>query len=87
MELTNSKRLLYSANHVSTELSQEDRQQVEREPSGALRKLAFVNALRIGPAQMDYSYELAGHELRHGRRGGYLYAYFTLPGRSPLALA
>ena len=53
MDLTNSKRLLFSANHVTTELSEQDRRERPNEPEGALRKLAFVRALKLDDAQIQ----------------------------------
>jgi hypothetical protein len=52
MALTNSKRLLYSANHVTTELFDEDRQVAADQPQGALRKLAFIRALSLDDGQI-----------------------------------
>jgi hypothetical protein len=56
--LTNSKRLLYSANHVATELTDKDRQDAAEQPQGALRKLAFVSALDVGRAGSERMREL-----------------------------
>jgi hypothetical protein len=53
MALTNSKRLLYSANHVTTELTGEDQQRIASQPEGALRKLAFVGALGLGRQDIE----------------------------------
>ena len=47
MGLTNSKRLIFTANHVTTKLDDEDRQIISGEPEGALRKLNFVRAMNI----------------------------------------
>src|SRR5688500_9491827 len=49
---TNSKRMLFTANHVSTTLSDEDQQAVAGTSEGALRKLNFVHALRVSPTEV-----------------------------------
>ncbi len=46
MERTNSERLLFTANQLTTKLSDNDREAAAPQPEGALRKLAFVRALR-----------------------------------------
>ena len=47
MALTNSKRLLFTASHVTSEFSEVDRRHLADQPQGALRKLSFVRALRV----------------------------------------
>jgi hypothetical protein len=48
VELTNSKRLLYTANYVSTLLKPEE-QQVFDNPGGGLRKAQLLRSLRLSP--------------------------------------
>jgi hypothetical protein len=53
MALINSKRLLYSGNHVTTVLTDGDQQRTADQPQGALRKLAFLNALVVDRADIE----------------------------------
>jgi type II secretory pathway pseudopilin PulG len=46
MELLNSKRILRSASYVTSRLTQDERQQMERQPSRAFEKLQFTSMLR-----------------------------------------
>jgi len=65
MERTNSKRLLFTANHVTTKLSDNDRDAAasQPQPEGALRKLAFVRALRVtSPELQRLSEQSAAHD-------------------------
>ena len=67
MERTNSKRVLFTANHVSTTLSGEDHEAAAGKPEGALRKLSFLRALRVTPMEVKRLGEQAGgadHDLR-----------------------
>jgi hypothetical protein len=47
MDLPNSKRLLYSASHLSSRFTPEERRNFANAPSGALSKLSFLKALDI----------------------------------------
>ena len=63
MERTNSKRLLFTANHVTTKLSDKDAAASQPQPEGALRKLAFVRALRVtSPELQRLSEQFAAHD-------------------------
>ena len=47
MDLPNSKRILYSASHLSSKFTVEERRQFANAPSGALSKVSFLRALDI----------------------------------------
>jgi len=47
MNLQNSKRLLYSASHLSSKFTDEERRQFANAPSGAMTKVSFLRALDI----------------------------------------
>lgn len=47
MDLHNSKRLLYSASHLSSKFTDEERHQFTKAPSGAMSKVSFLRALDI----------------------------------------
>jgi hypothetical protein len=47
MDLPNSKRLLYSASHLSSKFAPDERRQFANAPSGALTKVSFLRALNI----------------------------------------
>ena len=48
MELTNSKRLLYSASYVTSKLTEEEQRHFSGKGSGALRKVNLLRALNVG---------------------------------------
>jgi hypothetical protein len=47
MDLTNSKRMLFSASHLSSKLTEEERRRFNSQPSGALNKINLLRALNI----------------------------------------
>jgi hypothetical protein len=47
VELTNSKRILYSASHVSSKLTDEERRAIDVKPAGAIRKTNLLRALNL----------------------------------------
>jgi hypothetical protein len=47
MELTNSKRILYSASHLSSKLTDEERRAADTKPAGAIRKVNLLRALDL----------------------------------------
>lgn len=48
MELTNSKRLLYSASYVTSKLTEEEQRRLNGKGSGALKKVNLLRALNVG---------------------------------------
>jgi len=55
MKLTNSKRMLYSASHLSSKLTEEERRAIDGKPAGAIRKVNLLRALNLnqdGHAQL-----------------------------------
>jgi len=68
MERTNSKRLLFTANHVTTTLTPEDHQAAAGQAEGALRKLNFVRALQVNREDVGRVWEqLAPEDAELGR--------------------
>jgi hypothetical protein len=49
MELTNSKRLLYTASHVSTQLTVEEQRAVESKPGAGYPKGHLIRSLALKP--------------------------------------
>src|SRR5437764_7145232 len=47
MELTNSKRLVYTASYVTSRFTPDEQRHVEDSPGGALKKLNFLRALPL----------------------------------------
>jgi hypothetical protein len=47
MELSNSKRLLYSASYVTTQLTPEDQRQIDQSPGGGFQKANLLRALGL----------------------------------------
>ena len=52
MELTNSKRLLYTANYVSTLLKPDEQKRAQDQPGGAFRKANFLQSLQLRPQDL-----------------------------------
>ena len=53
MELTNSKRLLYTANYVTTQLTPEEQRNVESKPGGGYPKANLLRSLDLKPQDLD----------------------------------
>lgn len=53
MELTNSKRLMYSASYVTTQFTPEEQSKVESEPGGGVPKANVVRALALTAADLE----------------------------------
>jgi hypothetical protein len=53
MELTNSKRLLYTASYVSTQLKPEEQRKVESQPGGGYTKGHLLRSLDLKPQELD----------------------------------
>jgi hypothetical protein len=53
MELTNSKRLLYTASYVTTQLTPEEQRKVESEPGGGYAKAYTLRSLDLGPHDLE----------------------------------
>jgi Type II secretion system (T2SS), protein G len=53
MELTNSKRLMYSASYVTTQLTPEEQRDVESKPGGGLTKANMLRSLDLKPRDLD----------------------------------
>src|SRR5437764_15401044 len=47
MELTNSKRLVYTASYVTSRFTPDEQRHVEDSPGGTLKKLNFLRALPL----------------------------------------
>ena len=58
MDLTNSKRVLLSANHVTIALTREQQDQLNDEPGRALEKLNFLRQLSISMSELMVAVEL-----------------------------
>ena len=68
MDLTNSKRILYSASHLSSKLTTGERRQFAGQPSGALTKLNLLRALEVTKANQTRIREqvnLLAPDMRH----------------------
>lgn len=53
MELTNSKRVLYTASYVTTQLTPEEQRDVESKPSGGYLKANMLRTLDLKPQDLD----------------------------------
>lgn len=53
MELTNSKRHLYTASYVTTQLTPEEQRAVESKPGGAYAKAQTMRSLDLNPRDLD----------------------------------
>jgi hypothetical protein len=68
MDLSNSKRILYSASHLSSTLTDEERRHFNTQPGGALMKLNLLRALNVTSdthVQLRTQLKLASTDLRH----------------------
>lgn len=61
MDLVNSKRFLYSANHLSIKLTEEERRLTQSTSSGALKKAAFLRAIGVKFQTQDKLAEAVPH--------------------------
>jgi hypothetical protein len=53
MELTNSKRLLYTASYVTTQLTPEEQREAESKPGGGYSKANLLRSLDLKPEDLD----------------------------------
>lgn len=53
MELTNSKRLMYSASYVTTQLTPDEQRKVEASPGGGITKANLVRALSLTSQDLE----------------------------------
>jgi hypothetical protein len=53
MELTNSKRLLYTASYVTTQLKPEEQRSIESKPGGGYAKAHVLRSLDLDPRDLD----------------------------------
>jgi Type II secretion system (T2SS), protein G len=53
MELTNSKRLLYTASYVTTQLTPEEQLHVESKPGGGFAKAHTLRSLALNPHELE----------------------------------
>src|SRR5687767_15220791 len=53
MELTNSKRLMYSASYVTTEFTPDEQQKMESQPGGGVVKANMLRALELTPQEVE----------------------------------
>ena len=53
MELTNSKRLLYSATYVATQFTPDEQRKVESEPGGGYDKANLLRSLNLKPRDIE----------------------------------
>jgi len=53
VELTNSKRVLYTASHVATKLTPTDAREMASRPTGAFRKAAFLASLGLNREALE----------------------------------
>jgi len=49
----NSKRLLYTASYVTTQLTPEEQRKIESEPGGGYAKAHTLRSLDLGPRELD----------------------------------
>src|SRR5688572_18480446 len=53
MELTNSKRLLYTASYVTTQLTPEEQRNIESKPGGGFAKAHTLRSLALKTEELD----------------------------------
>jgi hypothetical protein len=67
MELTNSKRLMYSASYVTTQLTPDEQKNVESQPGGGAAKANLMRALNLTPQEIErLQAALNSHKLDRG---------------------
>lgn len=77
MELTNSKRVMYSATHVSTELTAEERKKIEQQPGRGVSKANVVRTMAVQSVELDPIRKVMDAE-HHGDDRASLELLFTL---------
>jgi hypothetical protein len=65
MDLINSKRILYTASHVTIKLTPTEQKELNRQNGRAIDKLSFIRQLQITPAEAA---QLADSQVRPSRR-------------------
>lgn len=89
MELTNSKRLLYTASYVTTEYTPEEQKNVESKPSDAIGKAIMLRSLELQPQDLEHlqtEISSEGNIQRRNELQGILSIAKTIANRSSISM-